>query len=408
MPESLRRPARYLRERTGEEARVTNVELFFDLVYAFAVTQLSHKLAGDLTLLGGLQTIVLWFAVWLGWQYTCWVTNWFDPDRLPVRVLLLAIMLIGTVMSASLPLAFDDRGLTFALCYVVMQVGRSLVAVRFLGHGHALSDNFKRITGWLSISGVLWIAGALVEGPARLALWLAAVVCEYVSPMFGFALPGLGRSRSSDWQSAEGSHIAERCQAFVIIVLGESLLSTGGTLSETRQWDAPGIIAFLVCFLGTVALWWIYFDTSSRAGSERIARAERPGQMAAYFHYVHAILVAGVIGVAAGDDLVIEHPDERIRFATACVLVGAPMVYVFGNALYKRIVYGAFPLSHLVGIGLLLLLFPFAFETDRLMVAGLTTLILIVVAAWESVSRRRGAEPEIGSEVASETRTPAR
>lgn len=389
MPAHARRPARYLRERTGDEAHVTNIELFFDLVYAFAVTQLSHKLAGDLSAVGTVQTIVLWFAVWLGWQYTCWVTNWFDPERLPVRVLILVIMLIGTIMSASLPLAFGERGLTFAICYVVIQVGRSLVAIAFLGSGHDLSQNFKRIATWLSISGVLWIAGGCVDGPGRLAFWLAAVACEYVSPMFGFALPVLGRSRSSDWQSAEGGHIAERCQAFVIIVLGESLLSTGSTLSSAERWTAPGIIAFLVCFLGTVALWWIYFDTGSRAGSERIARAERPGQMAAYFHYVHAVLVAGVIGVAAGDDLVIEHPDERIRAATALLLVVAPAIYVFGNAIYKRIIYGVFPLSHWIGLGLLLVLFPFAFETDVLMVDGLTTVILIVVAAWESVSRRR-------------------
>ncbi|CAM2139877.1 Low temperature requirement protein A [Pararobbsia alpina] len=389
MPAHARRPARYLRERTGDEAHVTNIELFFDLVYAFAVTQLSHKLAGDLSAVGTVQTIVLWFAVWLGWQYTCWVTNWFDPERLPVRVLILVIMLIGTIMSASLPLAFGERGLTFAICYVVIQVGRSLVAIAFLGSGHDLSQNFKRIATWLSISGVLWIAGGCVDGPGRLAFWLAAVACEYVSPMFGFALPVLGRSRSSDWQSAEGGHIAERCQAFVIIVLGESLLSTGSTLSSAERWTAPGIIAFLVCFLGTVALWWIYFDTGSRAGSERIARAERPGQMAAYFHYVHAVLVAGVIGIAAGDDLVIEHPDERIRAATALLLVVAPAIYVFGNAIYKRIIYGVFPLSHWIGLGLLLVLFPFAFETDVLMVDGLTTVILIVVAAWESVSRRR-------------------
>lgn len=385
-----RRQARYLRERTGDEARVTNIELFFDLVYAFAVTQLSHKLAGDLSLLGTLQTVILWFAVWLGWQYTCWVTNWFDPERLPVRSLILAIMLVGTVMSASLPLAFGERGLIFAICYVVIQVGRSVIALCFLGDGHALSNNFKRIATWLSISGVLWIAGGCAEGPTRVVLWLAAVVCEYVSPMFGFALPVLGRSRASDWQSAEGGHIAERCQAFVIIVLGESLLSTGGTLGASEQWTAPGVIAFLTCFLGTVALWWIYFDTSSRAGSERIAHASHPGQMAAYFHYIHAILVAGVIGIAAGDDLVIEHPDQRIRLATACLLVGAPAIYLVGNAIYKRIVYGVFPLSHLAGLGLLLFLFPFAFDTDVLMVDGLTTITLIIVATWESISRRSG------------------
>jgi low temperature requirement protein LtrA len=382
--------ARYLRERTGDEARVTNIELFFDLVYAFAVTQLSHRLVGDLSIYGALQTLVLWFAVWLGWQYTCWVTNWFDPERLPVRTLILAAMLAGTLMAVSLPLAYGERGLAFAASYVALQVGRSIVVLAFLGRRHALSANFTRILGWLIISGLLWIAGACVEGPGRFAFWIAAVACEYLSPMFGFALPGLGRSRASDWQSAEGGHIAERCQSFVLIALGESLLSTGSTLSGAEHWTAPGIIGFLTCFLGTVALWWIYFDTSSNAGTRAIAEAEHPGQMAAHFHYVHAVLVAGVIAVAAGDDLVIEHPDQKIGIATALLLIAGPAIYLAGNALYKLVVYRRVPLSHLIGFALLAILVPFAFATDLLMVGGLTTVILIVVAAWESISRRRG------------------
>ncbi|MEJ0002616.1 MAG: low temperature requirement protein A [Pararobbsia sp.] len=381
--------ARYLRARTGDEARVTNIELFFDLVYAFAVTQLSHRLVGELTLPGALQTLVLWFAVWLGWQYTCWVTNWFDPERLPVRALMLAITLAGTLMAVSLPLAYGERGLMFAASYVVLQVGRSLVVLAFLGRRHALRANFVRILGWLTISGALWIAGTFAEAPARFLFWVAAVGCEYLSPMFGFALPGLGRSRSTDWQSAEGGHIAERCQSFVIIALGESLLATGGTLSGAEHWTVPGILAFLACFLSTVALWWIYFDTSSQAGSQTIAEAKRPGQMAARFHYVHAILVAGIIAVAAGDDLVIEHPGEAIRVASALLLIGGPALYLAGNALYKLVVYGRVPLSHLVGFALLAVLVPIGFTTDLLMIDGLTTGILIVVAAWESLSRRR-------------------
>ena len=104
-----------LRARDGHEARVTNAELFFDLIYAFAVTQLSHHLLHDLTLLGAVQTLILWFAVWLGWQYTVWVTNWFDPDSMPIRIMLLAVMMIGLLMSSVLPDAFGERGLIFAI-----------------------------------------------------------------------------------------------------------------------------------------------------------------------------------------------------------------------------------------------------------------------------------------------------
>ncbi|HEY1997385.1 low temperature requirement protein A [Paraburkholderia sp.] len=399
MPNQNGRPpgaprARFLRERDGREARVTYVELFFDLIYAFAVTQLSHRLVHDLSAFGALETLVLWFAVWLGWQYTCWVTNWFDPDRIPIRLLLFAVMLTGMVMAASLPLAYGERGLVFAISYVTIQVGRSLAVLGFLGRDHALTANFRRICGWLMISGLAWLAGGLLDGMPRFACWSVAVLCEYVSPMFGFPLPLLGRSSAADWRTTEGGHIAERCQGFVILALGESVLVTGGTLSELGAWSAPAIIAFLVCFAGSVAMWWVYFDTSSSAGSHTIARTDEPGRMAAYFHYVHVILIAGIIVSAAADDLVILHPPERVGWATAWLLLGGPAIYVVGNALYKRVVYGRFPLSHWVGLALLALVAPFAFRTDLLMTGGLTTAVMIIVAAWESISRRRSAQAQ--------------
>ncbi|MES2053410.1 MAG: low temperature requirement protein A, partial [Pseudomonadota bacterium] len=283
-----------LRARDGHEARVSFGELFFDLVYVFAVTQISHHLLAHLSLWGALQALVLWFAVWLGWQYTAWVTNWFDPETLQIRLMLFAIMAAGLVMSAALPQAFEGLGLVFALCYVAIQVGRTVFVLISLGRKHPLAPNFRRILGWLCISAVFWIAGAMAEGHTRLALWALAVACEYFSPMTGFRLPGLGRSATSDW-TIEGGHLAERCQLFMIVALGESILVTGATLSHHAHWDAPTLIAFFVAFLGSLAMWWVYFDTSSKDGSHAIAHSDDPGRMGGYFHYVHVIMVAGVI-----------------------------------------------------------------------------------------------------------------
>ncbi|KAF0815437.1 hypothetical protein IGB42_00518 [Andreprevotia sp. IGB-42] len=377
-----------LRARDGHEARVSFVELFFDLIYVFAVTQLSHHLLADLTLPGALQTLVLWFAVWLGWQYTCWVTNWFDPDTLPIRVMLFAIMLLGLLLAAALPQAFAERGLIFACCYVAIQVGRSLFVLWHLGRGHALSANFQRILCWLLISAVFWIAGGLVHDMSlRLALWALAVACEYLSPMTGFRLPGLGRSRTEDW-TIEGGHLAERCQLFVIVALGESILITGSTLGHHAHWDAPLLIAFLVAFIGSLAMWWVYFDTSSKDGSEAIVHAKDAGRIGAAFHYVHVILIGGVIVSAVANELVIAHPDGHIATPELAALIGGPAVYLLGNALYKKVVYGRFPLSHLAGLLALAVLVPLSYLTDRLMVGGLTTVLLVGVAAWEACSRR--------------------
>lgn len=118
-----------LRHRDGHHARVTFEELLFDLVYVFAVTQLSHGLLHHLSLSGVIETLILWFAVWLGWQYTCWVTNWFDPETPRVRGLIFSLMLPALLMAASIPAAFGERGLIFASAYVLIQVGRTAFIV---------------------------------------------------------------------------------------------------------------------------------------------------------------------------------------------------------------------------------------------------------------------------------------
>lgn len=384
-----------LRSRDGHEARVTNVELFFDLIYAFAVTQLSHHLLHDLTLLGAVQTLILWVAVWLGWQYTVWVTNWFDPDALPVRIMLLVVMMAGLLMSSVLPEAFGERAIVFASCYAGIQVGRTLYVLLILGKSHALTANFRRMLGWMLVSATFWIAGALSHEESRLALWALAVVCEYASPMIGFRFPFLGASKTSDW-TIEGGHLAERNQLFVMVALGESILVTGATVAETAAWDAPILFAFAVAFLGSVAMWWMYFDTSSKAGTEAITQSSDPGRVGSYFHYVHVAIVAGVIVTAVGSELFLAHPDGHMEARYVAVLVGGPLLYVSGNAIYKRVVYGRFPLSHLAGLVALAVLVPIASLTDLLMVGGLATLILLIVATWEALSRRAGTRGKSG------------
>lgn len=228
------------------------------------MTQLSSSLLNNLTLVGTAQTLILWFAVWLGWQYTCWVTNWFDPETPRIRGLLFAVMLLALIMAAAIPGAFGDKGLIFALAYVAIQVGRTAYIVWELGADHPLAANYRRILGWLSIAAVFWIAGGLASGWMRAALWLIAILCEYGSPMVGFALPGLGRSKTSDW-TIEGGHLAERCQLFVIVALGEALLASGATLAKVKNWDAATLSALAAAFLGALAMWWLGSTSARRA-----------------------------------------------------------------------------------------------------------------------------------------------
>lgn len=381
-----------LRRRDGHHARVTFEELFFDLVYVFAVTQLSHELLHDLTPIGVLQTLILWFAVWLGWQYTCWATNWFDPETPPIRGLLFATMALALVMSSAIGGAFEAKGLVFAGAYALMQVGRTAFIVLALGRDHPLSANYRRMLGWLVISACFWIAGGLADHWMRIGFWALAVLCEYVSPMIGFALPGLGRSTTRDW-TIEGGHLAERCQLFVIVALGETLLATGAMLAEAEAWDAPVLSALLATFAGTIAMWWLYFGTSSKDATHAITHSDDPGRIGAYFHYVHAILIAGIIATAVGNDLVMAHPHGDVKPAYGLILSLGPIIYLAGGAIYKRIVFGALPVSHIVGAVALLALIPVLWRTDLLTAGWLTSAVMLIVGFWEGRIRRGAAAP---------------
>lgn len=380
-----------LRRRDGHHARVTYEELFFDLVYVFAVTQLSHELLHNLSAAGVVETLILWFAVWLGWQYTCWVTNWFDPETPRIRALVFVTMLLGLVMAASIPMAFADRGLVFAGAYVAMQVGRTAFIALQLPASHPLAPNYRRMLGWLLISAVFWLCGAMVQHEARALLWVVAILCEYVSPMFGFALPGMGRSRTREW-TIEGGHLTERCQLFVIVALGETLLASGATLANAAEWDAPVVLALLATFVGTLAMWWLYFGTSSKDATNAISHSDDPGRIGAYFHYVHAILIAGVIASAVGNDLVLAHPHAHPAAAQVAILLAGPAIYLLGSAAYKRVVYGTMPVSHLVGVLLLLALVPVGVRADMLIMGWLTTVVVLIVSFWEArlFQERRG------------------
>ena len=217
-----------LRDRSGVQ-RVTNIELFFDLVYVFAITQLSHYLLGHANLRGALQAGLLLLMVWLVWAYTTWVTNWLDPDQMAVRLLLVALMLASLALSVSLPRAFEDLGLWVGAAYAVQQIGRSVFMV-FALRGHPLEANFQRILAWCVVSSAFAVAGGVAHGNARALLWLGSVCIDLLGGVVGLYTPGLGRSRTSDW-TIEGGHFAERCQGFILIALGESIVIIGAALT---------------------------------------------------------------------------------------------------------------------------------------------------------------------------------
>jgi low temperature requirement protein LtrA len=371
-----------------QHSRVTYVELFFDLVFVFAVTQISHTLLAHFTPLGVLQVTLLFLAVWWVWVYTSWITNWLDPEKTPVRLLLFAMMLGGLVLSTTIPAAFDGRGLWFAIAYAAMQVGKTVFLwVSTPRTRRAARLNAIRITTWLSVSAVFWIAGGLAHGEARLVLWAIAIVIEYVSPAVRFWIPFHGASSVADW-AIEGGHMAERCALFVIIALGESIVVTGATFAELA-WTAENLAAFVSVLVGSIAMWWIYFHIGAEAGSEQISKSSEPGRLARLaYTYLHMPIIAGIIVSAVADELVLKHPGGHSDLKTVTSAIGGPLLFLFGTVLFKHSFRGFLQLSHGAGIAALCVLGFFASELSPLLLSILTTAIMIMVAAWESISLR--------------------
>jgi low temperature requirement protein LtrA len=369
-----------------QHSRVTYAELFFDLVFVFAVTQISHTLLAHFTPLGALQVTLLFLAVWWVWVFTSWITNWLNPEKTPVRLLLFAMMLGGLVLSTSIPAAFEARGLWFAIAYAAMQVGKTIFLWLSTPPSRPRTRmNAIRIAAWLSMSAIFWIAGGVMEGQSRLVLWAIALVIEYISPAVRFWIPRYGASSVADWM-IEGGHMAERCALFIIIALGESIVVIGATFAELT-WTAENVLAFVSAFVGSLAMWWIYFHIGAEAGSEQLSKSNEPGRLARLaYTYLHLPIVAGIIVSAVADELVLKHPGGHSDLKTVISAIGGPLLFLFGTILFKHSFRGFLQLSHGVGIIALCVLAWFAGGLSPLMLSILATAIMIVVAVWESIS----------------------
>jgi low temperature requirement protein LtrA len=400
-------PDTLLRKPAGH-APVSFLELFFDLVYVFAITQLSHTLHDHMSLAGVIETGELFLAVWWAWIFTTWAANWANPERLPVRLMLVLVMLLSMLMAIVTPLAFGRHGMLFAVSYIALQLGRSLMMMAIFAReddpvvSRGGVRNMARISAWFAGSGVPWIAGAMAPPELRAFWWAAALAIDYAGPLMFFWTPGLGRSEARDWDIS-GGHMAERGALFVIIALGEGVVVTGSTVSQSvlggglfRDGFIGGLGgAFLLAFAGSVLMWWLYFDIGAQRGTEMIEHHDEPGRIArAAYTYLHMPIIAGVIVNAVADALLLDEwhgSAERALVVTQC---GSLILYVAGLAVFKQqsAEHGLFPLSHIGGLVMLVLLGAVALLIDvpALTFVAMTVAILAVVAVWEWVSFHGG------------------
>jgi low temperature requirement protein LtrA len=372
--------SRHLRARDGSEQRATTFELFFDLVFVFAITQISHYLISHLSFHGVLQSSFLLLVVWWAWIYTTWMTNWFDPDVRAVRLLLIGVMGLGLLMSVAIPEAFGDRALLFAGSYVALQVARNLFNVLSVRTGSERYWSFLRLLLHSVASGSLYIAGALIGGDLLVPLWITALVLDYAGPYLRYWVPVIGASSYSAWD-IQGEHFAERFQLLVIIALGESIVVTGATAARGTL-DQQAILGILVAFLTSAALWWIYFNYVAERSRVVLHQSDNAGKLARdAFTYAHLPIVFGIILTAVSDELLVAHPDEPYPFAI--LAIAGPALYLLGHNLFRLVMARSISMSRLIATFVLLSMIPLADTVSALWMSVLVLVVLVVLIVRE-------------------------
>jgi low temperature requirement protein LtrA len=332
---------------------VTPLELFFDLVYVFTVSQLAHNLLEHVDVRGMVETLVLTLAVMYAWFMTVWTSNWLDGDRQSVRLLLLGLMFASLLMSTSVSEAFGDRAGLFVIGYLSIQIGRTLFAVASF-RGHRLHMHFVNALVWEVGTAPIWIAGIAVDSDARLLLWGAATLITYGGVIAGHPLPGRKSPFSSDSQ-IYAEHLLERFRLFFLIALGETVLTIGNAFAD-QPVQADRLLVLAAAFVGTVALWWCYFHRAEDIGISAAEGAPDATRIVGLGNYTLIVMVIGIIAIAVGDELAIANPHDSNTVATAVLIFGGPAIFLLAQLGFMRRATGRIPRARVAACGALAVL----------------------------------------------------
>ncbi len=353
-----------------EGKRVTWGELFFDLVFVFAITRISLSVHDDHTALGLVQAFVTFLLVYWVWVGAATQGNEFDMDRARPRLVLFAIGLCGLVMALSVTLAYDERGLAFALAY---WVARGLLVLGLMSRSRAVLMPY---TVSAYITGPLLVVGALLPSPWRLVVWAVAAALD-------LAMPTLRRRRLSALHF-DADHLAERYGLFVLIALGESIVAIGGPVASSDHLGWLDLVAVTVSFLLVVGLWWVYFHLA--AGAMRYALATAQVQFTVTRHvlsYAHLSFIWAVILVAVGMAETVAHPGETLGPVVGALLVGGVALFLATFGYTRWMMFRLLSRTRLTAALCTLAVYPVALAAPALVALSLLVVIVAALNAWE-------------------------
>ena len=368
--------------RAGEHAehQVTPLELFFDLVFVFAVTQVTRLITDDPTWRGALHGLLVLAAIWWAWIGYSWLTSTTDVDEGAVRLAMLAAMTAMLGVALSEPRAFAGDALLFAVCYTLVRVLHVVLSM-VVSHGDV--NRRSALSGFAPtavLSVTLFVAAAFFPGTPRVVMWLVALIVDFAGP----AIIGMGRG----WHVAP-AHFAERYGNVVLIALGESIVAIG--VGAGLRLSAGVIVGATLSMVVVSALWWLYFDVAAIMARQRLARAtglERAVLARDAYSYLHLPMISGIVLLAFALRSTLEHIGQHLSTLSAVALCAGAALYLLGNVafLYRALHY--LFRRRTVGAVVLLVLIPAAQALPALAALALVTAVCALIVAYEAIRYR--------------------
>jgi low temperature requirement protein LtrA len=363
------------RRHEGGEERVTPLELFFDLIFVFALTQVTGFVVEDPTWAGLVKGLLLLGVLWWAWAAYAWLTNTINPDEGAVRLVMFGAMGAMLIASRAVPDAYGDDAFLFACAYAVVRIAHLvLYAIAGRGDRDLLRAVAKLAVGSALGVGLLFLAAGL-DGRTQVAVWALALALDLLG-----AYVGGGKG----WRLSAG-HFAERHGLIVIIALGESIVALGVGATVL---DAGVVAAALLGLTVCAALWWAYFDVVALVAERKLAATTGDAQLAMArdsYSYLHLPMIAGVILFAVGVKKTIAHVGDPLETVPAVALCGGVALYLIALILFRLRNVRSLNRQRIVVTLLLFALIPAAVELPALATLAVVTALSVGLIAYEAI-----------------------
>ena len=362
------------------EHRVTPLELFFDLTYVFAFTQVTSLLVDDPTWGGVLRGMLILAALWWAWSVYAWLTSATDVDEGGVRLVMLAAMAAMFGAALAVPGAFGDDAVLFGSAYLLVRLLHLVLSATVVRDDPHRREALIRFAPTAIVGPSLLLLAAFLEGDRRIAVWLVALVIDYLGPV----VIGVGRG----W-SVASEHFAERHGLIVLIALGESIISIG--LGAGLALDTGEIVAASLGIVVISALWWLYFDVAAIFARRRLMQAKglELHRLALHaYSYLHLPMVAGIVLFALGLETTLHHLDEALDTVPAVALCGGAALYLLAEIAFLFRTSGRVFRRRTIGALVLLALIPAATAIPSLAALALVSAVCSLLVAYEAIARR--------------------